>query len=241
MSPHGTSPARAGGVSPYAQYPGCSPQYGGVSPMNGGGMSTNARAQAGPSGGVSPSWGGRPWSQQPQRLSQPQQQLQPLSAVHEGSTYEANRDPRRRARAAPPALGPPPSAPAPPQAAPPALMRRTSADGHALCTIQAASDNYGHGQGKFECVNLTMHSGWSLSPAYLLERAMNARHEYMFQTVDRHGLEMTIMEGGRIVEWAQVVPPSQPSDLWNFWQGILGRGNVSVGRYSRLTSDTRVR
>lgn len=237
MSPHGASPAWAGGVSPYAQYPGRSPQYGGVSPMNGGGMSPNAPAQAGPSDGVSPSWGGGPWPQQPQRQPQPQQQVQPLSTVHEGGTYEANRDPRRRARAAHPALGPPPSAPAPPQAAPPALVRRTSADGYPLCTIQAASDNYC----KFEYVNLTMRSGWSSSPAYLLERAMNARHKYMFQTVDRHSLEMTIMEGGRIVEWAQVVSPSQPSDLWNYWRGTLGHGNVSVGRCSRLTSDTRVR
>lgn len=206
----GASPSWAGGVSPNAPH-GVRPA--GVSPHGGTSPYGPYPGRSPMHGGVSPMNGGM----------SPQRPPQPLPTVPEGGTYEAKRDPRRRARAARMAVAPPTSAPPPPTTAPlpPDGARRPLDDSHPLCTIRTTVES-----SKNE-LELTLRSGWSSDATYMLERAMSARHTYVFQVVDRRGLQMTLMEGGQIVEWAFVIPRGPPNKHWESWQRSLKSGNVS--------------
>jgi hypothetical protein len=61
-----------------------------------------------------------------------------------------------------------------------------------------------------------------------LERHITAGKVYLFQEVDRRGLQMVLIECARIVEWALIDTPSQPSDNWASLQRKMDRKNVSL-------------
>lgn len=83
------------------------------------------------------------------------------------------------------------------------------------------------------CVDVTLRSGWSSDVSFLLGKHINAKHTYLFQEVDHRSLQLVLIEGARIIEWALVEPPSEPSENWASLQRKMDRKNVSCNRHSR--------
>ncbi|BEI93027.1 uncharacterized protein CcaverHIS019_0506550 [Cutaneotrichosporon cavernicola] len=251
ISPHGLS-----NRSPYQG--GISPMNGGKSPNAPAGFGGAAPDYPGPSKRPGSSFGPRPTYragslsgpslQQPQQLQQEQwSPPNPLPAAPGRGSYEARRDPRLRRAAAVPSTTPPqptttPPAPQPsanppqPSAAPPPLPPATSsiqeqpalAATRVLCTFHAAHANAHPDAYTKGLVDITLRSGWSSEKSSFLEKHINTQHTYLFEEVDRRCLQLLLIEGARIIEWALVEVPRQPSEIWQSLQRKMERRNILV-------------